>query len=47
MENILEKADHLMRVGTVEDITDFMPDLLLFFTKVDMQNWENEINLDW
>lgn len=44
---ILDKADHLMRVGTVEDIMDFMPDLLLFIVKVDDQNAENEINLDW
>jgi len=43
---ILDKADHLMRVGTVEDIMDFMPDLLLFIVKVDDQNAENEINLD-
>lgn len=47
MKDILDKADHLMRVGTVEDIMNFMPDLLLFIVKVDDQNAENEINLDW
>lgn len=47
MSNILEKADHLLRVGTVEDIMEFIPDLLLFYTQIDDQNAENEINLDW
>lgn len=46
MQDILERADHLMRKWTVEDIMDFMPDLLLFIVKVDDQNAENEINLD-
>lgn len=44
---ILEKADKLLRVGTVEDIMEFIPDLLLFYTQIDDQNAENEINLDW
>lgn len=47
MSDILEKADKLLRVGTVEEIMDFIPDLLLFYTQIDNQNWENEINLDW
>lgn len=47
MSNILEKADKLLRNGTVEEIMDFIPDLLLFYTQIDNQNWENEINLDW
>ena len=46
MENILDKADYLLRVGSVEEIMEFIPDLLLFFTKIDDQNAENEINLD-
>jgi hypothetical protein len=46
MNKILEKADHLLRVGTVEDIMEFIPDLLLFYTQIDDQNAENEINLD-
>lgn len=46
MNDILKKADHLMRVWTVKDIMDFMPDLILFFVQVDDQNAENEINLD-
>ena len=46
MNDILAKADHLMRVWSVEDIMEFMPDLLLFIVKVDDQNAENEINLD-
>ena len=44
---ILEKADKLLRVWTVEEIMEFIPDLLLFYTKIDDQNAENEINLDW
>ena len=36
-----------MRAGTVEDIMEFIPDLLLFYTQIDDQNAENEINLDW
>lgn len=47
MNNILEKADKLLRVWTVEDIMEFIPDLLLFYTEIDDQNAENEINLDW
>ena len=47
MNNILEKADKLLRLWTVEEIMDFIPDLLLFYTKIDDQNAENEINLDW
>jgi hypothetical protein len=46
MNDILNKADHLLRVGTVEDIMGFIPDLLLFYTQIDDQNAENEINLD-
>ena len=46
MHDILKKADHLMRVWTVKDIMDFMPDIILFFVQVDDQNAENEINLD-
>ena len=46
MQDILKKADHLMRVWSVEDIMDFLPDLLLFIVQVDDQNAENEINLD-
>ena len=46
MNKILEKADHLLRLGTVEDIMEFIPDLLLFYTQIDDQNAENEINLD-
>jgi hypothetical protein len=26
---------------------EFIPDLLLFYTQIDDQNAENEINLDW
>lgn len=47
MNNILEKADKLLRVGTVEEIMEFIPELLLFYTQIDDQNAENEINLDW
>ena len=47
MNDILNKADHLLRAGTVEDIMEFIPDLLLFYTQIDDQNAENEINLDW
>jgi len=47
MSDILNKADKLLRVGTVEDIMEFIPDLLLFYTQIDDQNAENEINLDW
>ena len=47
MNDILKKADHLMRVWSVEDIMEFLPDLLLFIVQVDDQNAENEINLDW
>lgn len=47
MNDILKKADHLMRVWSVEDIMEFMPDLLLFIVQVDDQNAENEINLEW
>lgn len=47
MNNILDKADKLLRVWTVEDIMEFIPELLLFYTQIDDQNAENEINLDW
>ena len=47
MNNILDKADKLLRVGTVEDIMEFIPELLLFYTQIDDRNAENEINLDW
>ena len=47
MNNILEKADKLLRLWTVEEIMDFIPELLLFYTQIDDQNAENEINLDW
>ena len=47
MNNILQKADKLLRLWTVEEIMEFIPDLLLFYTKIDDQNAENEINLDW
>ena len=47
MNNILEKADKLLRLWTVEQIMDFIPDLLLFYTEIDDRNAENEINLDW
>ena len=47
MNNILEKADKLLRLWTVEQIMEFIPDLLLFYTEIDDRNAENEINLDW
>ena len=47
MNKILEKADKLLRLGTVEQIMEFIPDLLLFYTEIDDRNAENEINLDW
>lgn len=47
MNNILEKADKLLRLWTVEEIMEFIPDLLLFYTEIDDRNAENEINLDW
>ena len=47
MNNILEKADKLLRLWTVEEIMDFIPELLLFYTEIDDRNAENEINLDW
>ena len=47
MNNILEKADKLLRLWTVEQIMDFIPELLLFYTEIDDRNAENEINLDW
>lgn len=47
MNDILNKADKLLRVWTVEDIMEFIPDLLLFYTEIDDRNAENEINLDW
>ena len=47
MTDILEKADKLLRLWTVEQIMEFIPDLLLFYTEIDDRNAENEINLDW
>ena len=47
MTDILQKADKLLRLWTVEEIMDFIPELLLFYTQIDDQNAENEINLDW
>ncbi len=47
MNDILNKADKLLRVWTVEEIMEFIPDLLLFYTEIDDRNAENEINLDW
>lgn len=46
MTDILDKADKLLRRWTVEDIMEFIPELLLFYMKIDDQNAENEINLD-
>ena len=47
MTDILQKADKLLRLGTVEEIMEFIPELLLFYTEIDDRNAENEINLDW
>lgn len=47
MNDILNKADKLLRLWTVEQIMEFIPDLLLFYTEIDDRNAENEINLDW
>ena len=47
MTDILQKADKLLRLWTVEQIMEFIPDLLLFYTEIDDRNAENEINLDW
>ena len=47
MTDILQKADKLLRLWTVEEIMEFIPDLLLFYTEIDDRNAENEINLDW
>ena len=47
MTDILQKADKLLRLWTVEDIMEFIPELLLFYTEIDDRNAENEINLDW
>ena len=44
MNKILEKADHLLRVGTVEDIMEFIPDLLLFYTQIDLTWGQFQVN---
>jgi len=39
---MLEKADKLYRIGSVENIKNFLPDLVLEFTKIDLQAIEQE-----
>jgi hypothetical protein len=39
---MLEKADKLYRVGSVEDIKNFLPDLVLEFTRIDLQAIQEE-----
>jgi hypothetical protein len=39
---MLEKADKLYRIGSVEDIKNFLPDLVLEFTKIDLQAIQEE-----
>lgn len=45
-QDILEKADHLLRVGSIEDIQNFLPDLVYEYCKLDDKSTKAEFMLE-
>lgn len=45
-QDILEKADQLLRVGSIEDIQDFLPDLIYTYCQLDDKSTKAEFLLE-
>lgn len=45
-QDILEKADQLLRVGSIEDIQDFLPDLIYTYCQLEDKSTKAEFMLE-
>lgn len=45
-QDLLEKADQLLRVGSIEDIQDFLPDLICVYCQLDDKSTKAEFMLE-
>ena len=46
MTDLLEKSIHLMKVWSMEDIQEFLPELIQSYEKLDKDVWQAELNYD-